>query len=89
MVYEFIVARREAASEKPEVVPVPRDITIEARSTDRTDATGSIGPDAHTAALLPRPRPLLSYDTLIAADRHPAWRQPDLRQEAQLRHPSN
>jgi hypothetical protein len=95
MVYEFITERREAASDKPEisgkpdVVPVRHSIGAEARSTDRTDTTGSSRPGADAGALLPRPRPLLSHETLTAADRHPVWRQPDLRQEAQLRHPSN
>jgi hypothetical protein len=95
MVYEFITERREAASDKPEVsdkpdvVPVRHSITTEARSADWTNTTGSIRPGANAITLLPRPRPMLSYETLTAADRHPVWRQPDLRQEAQLRHPSN
>ena len=93
MVYEFITERREAASDKPEVsdkpdvVPVRHNITTEARSTDWTNTTGSIRPGANAMTLLPRPRPMLSYETLTAADRNPVWRQPNLRQEAQLKHP--
>ena len=87
MVYEFITERRDASSDSPEVVPVRHGATIEARNRDRADTTGSIGSGAGSGALLPRPRPPRSYDTLTASDRHPAWRQPELRQEAQLNRP--
>jgi hypothetical protein len=77
MVYEYMTERREAPAEKKhEVVPGRPKAIADARAPERSDATGS---------LLPRPRPARGQDTLTASDRHAAWRQPDLRQEAQLR----
>lgn len=73
MVYEFITARRD-----------PSSAASEQRET--ADATGSIA-DKLAPALLPRPRPMPSQDTLTAADRRTPWRAPKLRQEAELRHP--
>jgi hypothetical protein len=84
MVYEFITERRESAPDKPEIVPVHHQ-TTQARNPDRADTTGSIS-SARSAVLLPRPRPARSHDTLTATDRHPSWRRPELRQEAQLQH---
>jgi hypothetical protein len=88
MVYEFITERREPASDKNQVVPV-RHTAVAREATDRADTTGSLrtsgAPMIGPAALMPRPRPSHSQDTLTAADRHPGWRTPTLRQEAQLR----
>jgi hypothetical protein len=57
------------------------------RNTDTAhgETTGSIG--AGPSAMLPRPRPFGSQDTLTTIDRQPAWRAPPLRQEARLRQP--
>jgi hypothetical protein len=90
MVYEFITERREAAPDKHEVIPV-RHRSAEGGKPDRSDTTGSIGanglPAVIPAALMPRPRPTRSHDTLTATDRNPGWRKPELLQEARLKHP--
>jgi hypothetical protein len=81
MVYEYITERRDAISDKPDVVPVRHRTTTEARHTERVDTTGSIRsgaiPAAIPAMLLPRARPARPLDTLTATDRNLAWRQPD------------
>ena len=91
MVYDFITERREGAAEGNGVVPVRHKAVAEGRGQDHADTTGSIGAKGAAAvtpaAMMPRPRPARSQDTLTAGDRQPAWRTPDLRQEARLRHP--
>jgi hypothetical protein len=82
MVYEFIAERRQAEPTRIRVVPAGHKTAAEGRTLD--DTTGSIGA-ATPAIMLPRPRPQLLQDTLTATDRLPGWREPVLRQEAQVR----
>jgi hypothetical protein len=83
MVYEFATERREGDTERERVAPARNKAVAEGRGADHADTTGSI----KSQSVLPRPRPERSQDTLTASDRQPTWRTPDLRQEAQLRHP--
>ncbi|MPZ56941.1 MAG: hypothetical protein GEU91_10695 [Rhizobiales bacterium] len=90
MVYEFVTERREASKDRNDIVPVRHTPVAEGRGMDRSDTTtGSIGtngsPAVIPAALVPRPRPAQSHDTLTATDRRAIWRTPELRQETQLR----
>ena len=88
MVYEFITERREGAAEGNGVVPASHKAAAAERDAGRPETTGSVGT---RGAMMPRPRPAhsldTSQDTLTAGDRRPAWRAPELRQEAKLRHP--
>jgi hypothetical protein len=86
MVYEFITERREAATDNGKDVPMTHKAVAEGRGADRAETTGSVGTGgaATPAAMIPRPRPAQSQDTLTAGDRRPNWRTPELRQEARL-----
>jgi hypothetical protein len=86
LIYQFITERREASPEKAKVVPVRHETTAKGRG-DNADTTGSIAPAA--PAMVPRPRPGRTQDTLTVTDRAPAWRKPELVQQANLAVPSN
>jgi len=91
MIYEFLTERREATVvAKQSAGEAARIETVaNRRAPDRSDTTGSIAGKPATKAIpaivIPRPRPPRSHDTLTVADRHPVWRAPALRREAQLR----
>lgn len=84
MVYELITERDETTSERTRVPPARRTVIAHDGHGPDRGTTGSVG--AAPAAMLPRPRPTRSQDTLTAADRTPVWR-PGLRREAQVRTP--
>jgi hypothetical protein len=71
MLYEFFTEYREAPA------AARRD------GVEQADLTGSIA----AAAMLPRPRPMPSQDTLTASDRETPWRAPQHSREARLRQP--
>ena len=91
MIYEFLTERREGPAKQNGAETARIETVASRHPSDRAETTGSV--DARSAvktvpaALLPRPRPRRSHDTLTASDRQPTWRAPALRQEARLRQP--
>lgn len=80
MVYDLIAQRSDTDTKEDKVAPARHDGVAEARAAQNADTTGSIGARILSAvmpaALMPRPRPGQSQDTLTTSDRQSAWRRP-------------
>jgi hypothetical protein len=89
MIYEFLTERGEAVAKRSGDGKPPHQVAAGRRASERPETTGSIAAqpaaNAIPAALVPRPRPHRSQDTLTAGDRQPTWR--GQRQEARLQQP--